>query len=169
MLCSLDGHLLFSGGYDTDIVVWDITSRVGLYRLQGHTNQITALRCLHTTTLTVSENTPESSSTADKGVDPGSQVSAKSRKRRAIRSKERSDTLTRDSTTESSVDSSNRFPFTVFSRTATYLVSGSKDGTVKLWDLSTQWCVQTVFDPSGEVWSISVNPTEVNYAVVSLC
>ena len=37
-----------------------------------------------------------------------------------------------------------------------YLVSTSKDTYLKLWDLSTQHCVQTVVVGRGEVWSCVV-------------
>lgn len=32
---------LDSGGRDTDIVMWDLPGEAGLYRLQGHTNEVT--------------------------------------------------------------------------------------------------------------------------------
>ena len=37
------GALLASGSQDTDIVVWDAAEQAGLYRLRGHTDEITAL------------------------------------------------------------------------------------------------------------------------------
>ena len=35
-----DGSLLASGGRDTDIVIWDVVSEAGLYRLKGHRGQV---------------------------------------------------------------------------------------------------------------------------------
>ncbi|KAF8268249.1 WD-repeat-containing protein [Lactarius quietus] len=40
------------------------------------------------------------------------------------------------------------------------LVSSSKDTFVKLWDLSTQHCVQTVVAHRAEVWSLNLNPEQ---------
>jgi len=40
---SRDGHLLASGGCDTDIAVWDTVAESGLARLRGHVDQVTAL------------------------------------------------------------------------------------------------------------------------------
>ncbi|EPQ30291.1 uncharacterized protein PFL1_02407 [Pseudozyma flocculosa PF-1] len=38
-----------------------------------------------------------------------------------------------------------------------YLLSSSKDGLVKLWDLSLQHCVETVVPGRGEIWSLAVS------------
>ncbi|CCF54549.1 uncharacterized protein UHO2_01932 [Ustilago hordei] len=40
---------------------------------------------------------------------------------------------------------------------AGYLLSTSKDGLLKLWDLSLQHCVETVVHGSGEIWSLAVS------------
>lgn len=37
-----------------------------------------------------------------------------------------------------------------------YLASASKDGLLKLWDLTLQHCVETVLPGRGEIWSLSV-------------
>ena len=42
-----DGVRLASGSKDTDIIVWDLVAEVGLFRLQGHKDQITGLHYLH--------------------------------------------------------------------------------------------------------------------------
>lgn len=36
-----------------------------------------------------------------------------------------------------------------------FVVSGSKDGTVKIWSVKLQICVQTVTEPKSEVWSLA--------------
>ncbi|SNX82534.1 related to DIP2 - Dom34p-interacting protein [Melanopsichium pennsylvanicum] len=41
--------------------------------------------------------------------------------------------------------------------TAGYLLSTSKDGLIKLWDLSLQHCVETVVHGSNEIWSLAVS------------
>ena len=40
-----------------------------------------------------------------------------------------------------------------------FLVTCAKDTFVKLWDLTTQHCVQTVVAHRSEVWSLDVDPT----------
>ena len=40
------GVRLASGSQDTDIIVWDLVAEVGLFKLRGHRNQITALHFL---------------------------------------------------------------------------------------------------------------------------
>lgn len=44
-----DGVRLASGGKDTDIIVWDLVAEVGLFKLRGHKDQITALQFLQPT------------------------------------------------------------------------------------------------------------------------
>ncbi|KAL5487987.1 DIP2 [Sanghuangporus weigelae] len=41
-----------------------------------------------------------------------------------------------------------------------YLVTSSKDTLVKLWDLSTQHCVQTFVAHPSEVWTLDINPEQ---------
>ncbi|TKY84971.1 hypothetical protein EX895_006051 [Sporisorium graminicola] len=43
------------------------------------------------------------------------------------------------------------------SNAAGYLLSTSKDGLLKLWDLSLQHCVETVVHGSNEIWSLAVS------------
>ncbi|SJX61232.1 related to DIP2-Dom34p-interacting protein [Sporisorium reilianum f. sp. reilianum] len=43
------------------------------------------------------------------------------------------------------------------SNAAGYLLSTSKDGLLKLWDLSLQHCVETVVHGSTEIWSLAVS------------
>lgn len=42
------GARLASGAQDTNIIVWDLVAEVGLFKLRGHTNQITGLHFLQT-------------------------------------------------------------------------------------------------------------------------
>src|SRR5690606_11448629 len=78
-----------SGGDDTEIVMRDITSGDGLYRLRGHKGSITSLAFLNKTNL---------------------------------------------------------------------LVSGSKDMLIKIWELETQHCIQTLIGTRNEIWGITVDP-----------
>jgi U3 small nucleolar RNA-associated protein 12 len=43
---------------------------------------------------------------------------------------------------------------------AKYLVSSSKDTLVKVWDLTTQYCIQTIVGHRSEVWSFDIDPSE---------
>jgi U3 small nucleolar RNA-associated protein 12 len=40
------------------------------------------------------------------------------------------------------------------------LISSSKDGSIKVWDVTLQHCCQTLLGFNGEVWSLDVNPDE---------
>ncbi len=37
-----------------------------------------------------------------------------------------------------------------------YLVSGSKDSLVKIWDIVARFCVENIVSHRGEVWSLAV-------------
>lgn len=41
-----------------------------------------------------------------------------------------------------------------------YLLTSSKDTFLKLWDLATQHCIQTVVAHRGEVWAVDLNITQ---------
>lgn len=47
-----------------------------------------------------------------------------------------------------------------FIGTSNRLVSCSKDTFVKVWDLDTQHCIQTLVGHRTEVWAFDVHPTE---------
>lgn len=47
------------------------------------------------------------------------------------------------------------------------LVSCSKDGYVKVWDLETQHCCQTITGFKAEVWSLDIDPTDTRVVVGS--
>lgn len=48
------------------------------------------------------------------------------------------------------------------------LVSSSKDTFLKVWDLQTQHCVQTVIGHRSEIWSFDVNADETRLATVAV-
>jgi U3 small nucleolar RNA-associated protein 12 len=73
-----------TGGADTDIIVWDLVSHTGLFKLRGHTDQVTRV---------------------------------------------------------------------AFIDDCARIVSCSKDGSLKVWDVGQQRCVQTLPGHRGEVWS----------------
>ena len=41
-----------------------------------------------------------------------------------------------------------------------FLLTGSKDTFLKLWDLSTQHCIQTIVAHRSEVWTLDLNPEQ---------
>ena len=93
---SSSGQLLFSGGVEGEIVVWDVLGEVGLFRLKGHRGGISGLKYLPH---------PDSTGTAGKRG---------------------------------------------------FLLSTAKDGMMKLWDLDTRHCLETVVVGRGEVASLDV-------------
>jgi U3 small nucleolar RNA-associated protein 12 len=97
---SSSGQLLFSGGVEGEIVVWDVLGEVGLFRLKGHRGGVSGLKYLPH---------PDSTST-------GAGVEAKKG----------------------------------------FLLSTSKDGMMKLWDLDSRHCLETVVVGRGEVASLDV-------------
>jgi len=99
------GQLLCSGGKDGRLVVWDTLQQKGLFRLQGHKDQITQCRFL--------------SARAGQRQEGGGGA-----------------------------------------HTGLGLASSSKDGLLKVWDLETQHCVQTVVGHRREVWAFCVDRAE---------
>ena len=43
---------------------------------------------------------------------------------------------------------------------ACFIITSSKDTFVKLWDLSTQHCIQTIVAHRAEVWTLDINPEQ---------
>jgi U3 small nucleolar RNA-associated protein 12 len=98
LVFSIAGDLLFSGGVEGEIVVWDVLGEVGLFRLKGHRGGVTDLRYIPH---------PDSISTRTEG-NKG------------------------------------------------FLISTSKDGMMKLWDLDSRHCLETVVVGRGEVTSLDL-------------
>lgn len=101
------GVRLASGSRDTDIVVWDLVSEVGLFKLRGHKDQITGLQFIQSTSLELhtDEQTNGESSTTQ------------------------------------------------------YLVSTSKEALIKIWDVESQYCIEThVTQSNGECWCLGLSP-----------
>ena len=114
------GVRLASGSRDTDIVVWNLVTEVGLFKLRGHKDQITSLSFLR--------NPVEQHGEEDvpfNGNGPG--------------------TLATQLPDES----------------GGFLLSTSKDALLKLWDLSTQYCIEThVAQSNGECWALGLSPDQ---------
>lgn len=156
---SLDGHLLATGGCDSDIVIWDLVSQLGLFRLSGHRNAVTCLRFLYSPVKIEDDNNKHQPASQEASSEPRTEGDQQRKKKSKKRSRKDVEEI------HSAVHPSPSSPYVEFFRTPCLLVSGSKDGTVKVWDLSTQWCIQTIFDSSGEVCSLAVNPTQVRWII----
>ena len=56
------------------------------------------------------------------------------------------------------LDVSADVPSTSSASGPTFVVTASKDSFLKIWDLSTQHCVQTTVGHRSEIWSLDINP-----------
>lgn len=56
------------------------------------------------------------------------------------------------------LDISANVPSTSSASGSTFIITTSKDSFLKVWDLSTQHCVQTTVAHRSEVWSLDINP-----------
>ncbi len=106
-----EGVRLASGAKDTDIVMWDLVAEVGLFKMRGHNDQITALSFLG------------KSGSTENGEDLG---------------------------TNGAVDTNG---------SESYLLTTSKDALIKIWDITSQHCIEThVAQTNGECWAMGVAP-----------
>ena len=93
------GSLLASGSRDTTVVVWDVASETGVWRLSGHGDEVTCLVFL-----------PGEVGRGREGEGRG-----------------------------------------------TSLVTGCKDGLIRVWSVEGQHCVQTLTQHQGEVWALGLS------------
>ena len=61
-------------------------------------------------------------------------------------------------TTMKFLDIPANVPSTSSTSGSSFVVTASKDSLLKVWDLSTQHCVQTTIAHRAEVWSLDINP-----------
>ena len=114
------GVRLASGSRDTDIILWNLVTEVGLFKLRGHKDQVTCLSFLRGPAEQHDEE--DGSSNGNGTVPPGTQPP----------------------------DEHGGF-----------LLSTSKDALLKLWDLSTQYCIEThVAQSNGECWALGLSPDQ---------
>ncbi|PVU87484.1 hypothetical protein BB561_006305 [Smittium simulii] len=126
------GTILCSGSADTDLVLWDMVGESGLFRLKGHKDQITDLVFLLPNNLNDQLN---SSDSASQDLTVGSLLG-----------------------NVADLNLSKNAAFSAFSAGSTgFLVSSSKDTLIKVWDLESRNCVQTVISHTSEVWSIALS------------
>ena len=114
------GVRLASGSKDTDIVLWNLVTEVGLFKLRGHKDQITSLSFLRS---------PAEQQDENGGVSGGN----------------------------AQENPANQLP----DEGGGFLLSTSKDSLLKLWDLSTQYCIEThVAQSNGECWALGLSPDQ---------
>ncbi|GFE55174.1 WD G-beta repeat containing protein 3, putative [Babesia ovis] len=114
---SASRQLLASGSQDCGIIIWDTTGDLGLFRLEGHRNEVCDIRF-------VSHST-------------GSELQLKTRK------------LGTDRLIQRQNDDILGF-----------LVSVSKDCIIRVWDLTSQLCIQTVIHSTAELYGLAINANE---------
>lgn len=119
MVVSPSHQLLASGSQDCSIILWDTSGDLGLFKLEGHKNEVTGLRFLR--------------------HHGGSEARLKSRK------------VTLEGYSTKGGDDILGF-----------LVSISKDCIIRVWDLTSQICVQTVISSTSELYGLAVNKDEVS-------
>ena len=104
--------LLASGSRDTTVVVWDVASETGVWRLRGHGDEVTCLAFLPW----------QGEVQAAAAVEGGGGGAAKRAGARG-----------------------------------TTLVTGCKDGLIRVWSVEGQHCVQTLTQHRGEVWALGLS------------
>lgn len=58
------------------------------------------------------------------------------------------------------VDAVTCIAFVHVGERATFLITGSKDHLLKIWEIETVFCMQTLVEFRNEVWSLAVDPSE---------
>ncbi len=133
-----DGTVLVSGGRDTDVVVWDALEEKGLFRLKGHRGQVTSMVFVKHVT------------------DGGKGKKAKKKKKKKSKKKSKrddgDDEDEEDHDEEDNIMARNNDVF-ASNFTNLALVTTSKDGFAKVWDLVGQRCCQTLSGFGGECWA----------------
>lgn len=112
------GVRLVSGSKDTDIIIWDLVAEIGLFRLRGHKDQVTALQLLQITEI---QHHAENMDTDPISVSVNGNAHHREHH-------------------------------------AGFLLSTSKDGLIKIWDVGSQHCIEShVAQSNGECWSMGVS------------
>ena len=153
----------FAVGYaDGSIRLWDVASKSVVATFNGHKRAVTALAFDDSGTRLASGSQDTDLILWDVISEAGlfrfvrlSRMSAKAQSSHRLKGH-------RDQITNirflSKYPSST--PSTSTNPTSWLLISSSKDTFLKLWDLSTQHCVQTVVAHRAEVWSLGLNSEE---------
>ncbi|VEU23449.1 DEKNAAC104492 [Brettanomyces naardenensis] len=134
-------NVLAAGYSDGSIKIWDLTSSSVVMSLQGHRSAVTILKFDRSGTRLISGSRDTTAILWDLVGETG-----------LFKLKGHRDQITGleflsdvDKTTDEMDD---------------WLLTTSKDGLIKLWDLKAQQCVETHVAHSGECWSLGLNTTK---------
>lgn len=110
-------QMLASGSQDCSIILWDTAGDLGLFKLEGHKNEVSDLRF-------VKHNTSSEGQVKSRKVTNGGHFL-----------KSGDDILG-------------------------FLISISKDCIIRIWDLTSQLCIQTVIHSTAELYGLAINSDE---------
>ncbi|XP_026190836.1 WD repeat-containing protein 3 homolog [Cyclospora cayetanensis] len=157
--------LLVSGGVDGDVIVWDALGGIGRCRLRGHTQPVTALLPLHAT-LALEAAAKEEADAEEDAIAATATAATAARdgetQQHAAPGKQRNNKRKAHShVSQNSSDACNT------TNSSVLLLSGSKDGLLKIWDVDLQLCLHTEVGAAeaGEVWTLAVNPCQTRLFV----
>ena len=141
------GEFVASGGSDGSVRLWSLAGDECDVTFRGHKRDVTTLRFSRDGSLLVSGGRDSDVVVWDVAAESG-----------LTRLRGHRDQITDCALVErkraKSADLFNRF-----------LVTTSKDGYVKVWDLGTRACTQTLTGFDGETWSVDVNPTQTRVVI----
>jgi len=138
LLWTDDCTSLVSGGKDTDVVVWDVLEERGMFRLKGHRGQITSMVFVK-----------HGNNDDNKALLLASAKTKKNKKK--VENDDDDVNYYDDKKDKNNLQSIKPETETNFTNTA--LVTTSKDGFAKVWDLVGQRCCQTISGFGGECWA----------------
>jgi U3 small nucleolar RNA-associated protein 12 len=145
------GATLASGSNDTDVILWDVAGEAGVVRFRGHKGAVT--------------DVVRARPGARRRAGWGATLLCTGRRRpaaelgRGLQAQSQTRPL-RHPAHCPHPPARPPCPAQVVLESAGKIVSSSKDGAVRVWDLTTQHCCQVVGGIKGEVWSLDVNPSE---------
>lgn len=135
-----ESGILAAGYANGNIKVWDMASGSVIINFQGHKSSITIIRFDKSGTRIVSGSSDTTIILWDLVGEEGLF------KLKGHKGEIRGVDFLREYEVNSDIDSLD-----------TYLVSVSKEGTIKLWDLRSQQCIETHLAHSNECWSLGVD------------
>ncbi|ODQ63195.1 WD40 repeat-like protein [Nadsonia fulvescens var. elongata DSM 6958] len=153
-----NGEMIATGYSDGSIKIWDSRSGTELINFSGHKNAITCLSF-------DKSGTRLASGSRDSNIIVWDLVSEEG----LYRLRSHRDQITSivflsakldKNTGDEGENDMTDIDINVDEAENKWLLSTSKDGLVKLWDLDTQHCVETHVSHRGECWSLGVSPNE---------
>ncbi|PHJ24793.1 wd g-beta repeat-containing protein [Cystoisospora suis] len=189
-VCTADSTFLVSGSAEGDIIVWDRLAGAGLHRIHAHSAPVTDLVVINKRqrgALLPAGRRSEGGGGKRKEVDRDSRKNEKTRNRGEPESSGRGAKLSGAHEGGHSEDDNigerhgNDFRGHALNRgggsaetggqSGMLAISCGKDGSVKIWDVDLELCLQTVVDgiagtPGGrEVWSLAISPNQTRLVV----